>query len=285
VTVLRDGKTIGETKPVSNVTEDELVTTMVGREITDQYPKQVNITDEPFLTVQGFGDGKYFEDVNFTLHRGEVLGIAGLVGAGRSEMAEAIFGLRKYAKGKLTLRSKPYVPKDPRYAIENKIGFITKSRRDGLLLHMPIYRNVTVSELREFSKGGFRIAKKEMEAAERYVGLLSIDASSVVANVDTLSGGNQQKVAVAKWYCNHSEIFIMDDPTRGVDVGSKTEIYDLINEITKTGAAVILISSDMPELLGISDNVLVMKRGRIAAQFKASEATQEMVVERAAGGD
>ncbi len=285
VSVLRDGKTIGETRDVQNVTEDELVSTMVGREITDQYPKQVNITAEPFLTVEGFGDGKYFEDVTFTLHKGEVLGIAGLVGAGRSEMAEAIFGLRKYTKGKLSINGKTYMPKDPRHAIRNKIGFITKSRREGLLLHMPIYRNVTVSELKNFSTYGFRKAKKEIEAAEKYIEMLSVDASSVMANVETLSGGNQQKIAVAKWYCNHSEIFIMDDPTRGVDVGSKTEIYDMINEITKTGAAVLLISSDMPELLGISDNVLVMKRGRIAGQFKSSEATQEMVVEKAAGGD
>ena len=285
VTILRDGKTIKANIPIDELTEEKMVYMMVGREIKDHFPKVCNKTDDPLLEVNEFGDNRFFNNVSFTLHKGEVLGIAGLVGAGRSELAEALFGLRKYKTGTMALEGKSFVPVNPRNAISHRLGLITKDRRKGLLLHMSVAANVAIATLQGFSKFGFRLEKKEFETASHYVEELKIDTRNTRLPVNNLSGGNQQKVAVAKWYCNQSNIFIMDDPTRGVDVGAKVEMYRMINNITESGAGVIMISSEMPELLGMSDTIMVMRRGEVVARFDAKGCTQEAILEKAAGGD
>ena len=285
ITVIRDGSTIGETIDSPNdVTEEQLVKMMVGRSLDEQYPKEYNMTNEALLTVDELSDGKHFNEVSFSVNKGEVLGVAGLVGSGRSNMAKAIYGLGKITDGCITLAGKQYVPKNPRYAIKQGIGLITKDRKDGLLLHMPVYVNIGVSKIGGFAdRLGFRHKKEEREEAKKYIELLHIATTDEMKKVRDLSGGNQQKVAVAKWRCNDTNVFIMDDPTRGVDVGAKVEIYKLINSITAGGGCVLLISSDMPELLGISDKIMVMRNGRSVAVLNTKECTQEIILEKAAG--
>lgn len=286
VTVLRDGSTIGNTiEDLKETTEDDLVRMMVGRTIDEQYPKAPAVTPEVMLEARGLSDGKNFFDVSFTLHRGEVLGVAGLVGSGRSNLARALFGLRRLKSGEIVYKGNPYFPKNASTAIENRFGLITKDRKDGLLLHMPIRTNICISKKKGLVKGGFRLQAKEREEAEKYIGLLNIDTTSSGKKVRDLSGGNQQKVAIARWICNGTELFIMDEPTRGVDVGARVEVYKLINEITGNGGAVLMISSDMPELLGMSDTIMVMKKGRITAMLESGECTQELILEKAAGSE
>jgi len=286
VTVLRDGSSIGNTlEEMDNVKEEQLVSLMVGRDINEQHPKEYNMQSEVIMDIKDLSDDKNFFDVSIQLHRGEVLGVAGLVGSGRSELAKALFGAGKITKGSVKLYGEEYKPTAAKVAIRKKIGFITKDRKDGLLLHMPVSINVTISKKTNVVKQGFRIIKKELEETKHYIEQLKIDTSSPLKKVRDLSGGNQQKVAVARWMCCGTEIYIMDEPTRGVDVGARIEIYNLMNEITKNGGAILMISSDMPELLGMSDNIVVMKRGKTSAFLDVKECTQELIFEKAAGGE
>jgi ABC-type sugar transport system ATPase subunit len=286
VTVLRDGHVIEETKDdMTALSKDDLIRMMVGRTLEEQYPKEVALTDELMLEVSDLSDGENFYDVSFDIKRGEVLGVAGLVGAGNSELAEAIFGLRKIKKGRIRLNGKDYTPKDPVGAIAQNMGFLTKDRRNGLLQHMPLFINVGVAQKTEMSRFGFRLRRKEKSQARDYIERLKIDTTSENKIVRNLSGGNQQKVAVAKWICNGSTLFVMDDPTRGVDVGAKVEIYKIINELTAKGDAVLMISSDMPELLAIADTIMIMRKGRVSGILPTEECTQEIIFEKAAGSE
>ena len=286
VTVLRDGEVIDQTvEDISTVTKDDLIRMMVGRTLEEQYPKEKAVTEEIMLEVSDLSDGENFHDVSFQIKKGEVLGVAGLVGAGNSELAEAIFGLRKIKKGSIRLNGSAYTAKDPVRAIRRNMGMITKDRKDGLIQHMPLYTNISVAQQKGMSRGGFRLRKKEKNQAREYIEKLQIETTSENKLVRNLSGGNQQKVAVAKWICNGSTLFIMDDPTRGVDVGAKVEIYKLINELTARGDGVLMISSDMPELLGIADTIMVMKKGRVSGILPAKDCTQEIIFEKAAGSD
>jgi len=286
VTVLRDGQVIGETmENVKELTKDDLIRSMVGRSLEKQYPKEAAVTPEVLLEVKDLSDGENFQDVSFTVRKGEVLGVAGLVGAGNSELAETIFGLRKLKKGSIRLGETAYEVKNPVSAIKRNIGLLTRDRRNGLIQHMPLYVNISVSQYSGMSRFGFRLAKKEKAQARDYIDKLQIETTSEHKLVRYLSGGNQQKVAVAKWICNGSTLFVMDDPTRGVDVGAKVEIYKIINELTAKGCGVLMISSDMPELLAISDTIMVMKKGRVAAIMPAKDATQEIIFAKAAGGE
>ncbi|MGE5604371.1 MAG: sugar ABC transporter ATP-binding protein [Bacteroidota bacterium] len=285
VTVLRDGYTVGSFESLSATNENELIKMMVGRTIEEQYPKEHHCSGEPLFKVEGLSDGKNFTDISFTLHKGEVLGIAGLVGSGRTELAEALFGLRSINNGKVFLNNEQFSSRNPKTSIINRIGYLTKDRKSGLLLHMPVYRNITVSCLKGFSSWGFRRKEKELNTAKEFIEKLKIDTPDIKVNVSNLSGGNQQKVVIAKWLCCKSNIFIMDEPTRGIDVGAKVEVYKLINQITSEGAGVILISSEMPELLGISDRILVMKKGRVVADLNIKDCNQEIIMQKAAGGE
>jgi ABC-type sugar transport system ATPase subunit len=286
VTVLRDGSTVGETMKISgDILENDLITMMVGRTIEEQRPKEYNITDEVILEVRNFSDGKNFFDVSFDLHRGEVLGVAGIVGSGRTDLANALFGLgRKSRQGTITLGNGRYFPKSPDLAIKKHIGLITKDRKSGLLLHMPVSVNITIAKKEGVVSCGFRRIRNELNESKKYIELLriAVDNSSRRRTRD-LSGGNQQKVALARWICNGTGIFIMNEPTRGVDVGARVEVYKFINQITRNGGAVIMISSDMPELLGMSDNIIAVKKGRIVAQMDARSCTQEQIFEKVAG--
>jgi len=286
VTVLRDGAVIDQTvEDIGTLTKDDLIRMMVGRTLEEQYPKEPAVTEEIMLEVSNLSDGEKFHDVSFQIRKGEVLGVAGLVGAGNSELAEAIFGLRKIKKGSIRLNGSEYTAKDPVRAIRRNMGMITKDRKDGLIQHMPLYTNISVAQQEGMSQIGFRLRKKEKAQARAYIEKLQIETTSENKLVRNLSGGNQQKVAVAKWICNGSTLFIMDDPTRGVDVGAKVEIYKLINELTARGDGVLMISSDMPELLGIADTIMVMKKGYVSAILPAEGCTQELIFEKAAGSD
>lgn len=286
VTVLRDGQVVSKTlENIGDVSKEDLVKMMVGRTLDEQYPKKASVTDDILLNVSGISDGENFFDVSFQVNKGEVLGVAGLVGAGSSELAEAIFGRRKITQGSITLNGKEYQAKSPVHAIKNSMGLLTKDRPDGLLLHMPIYTNVCVAKQKGMSRLGFRLRRKEHATAQEYIRLLQIATTSENKYVRNLSGGNQQKVAIAKWICSGTTLYVMDDPTRGVDVGAKVEVYKLINELTAKGAGILMISSDMPELLGMSDNIMVMKKGRVSAILPVEECTQEIIFEKAAGSD
>lgn len=286
VTVLRDGKAVGTIQDLSQTNEAQLIRMMVGRSLEEQYPKQSHTKPKEILSVHNLGDGRNFNGVSFKLYEGEVLGIAGLVGSGASELAECLYGLRAPAPGaKIRVFSEPYIPTSPAHAIRRGIGMLTKDRKGGLLLHMPIYENITVARKKTFSTFGFLRRAQKRKSADHYVQKLQINCRHTDEAVGNLSGGNQQKVAIAKWLCNDTRLFIMDDPTRGIDVGAKVEVYKLMNEITSKGGGIFLISSELPELLGMSDRILAMREGRIVAEFKAGQCTQEQIMEKVAGGD
>lgn len=285
VSILRDGDKIGETKSINEVNEDEMIHDMVGRVITDFYPKERNATKEVLLEVKGLSDDKNFHDVSFHVNKGEVLGIAGLVGSGSTEMMEALFGLRPYTRGTIVFDGKERNHATPRASLQDGIGMLTKSRQSSLLLHMPIYQNVTVSNTKDFVTGKiFRLKKKELEAGEKYKEKLQLHTRTITLNAGSLSGGNQQKVVIAKLLCANCKLFIMDDPTRGIDVGAKVEVYNILNELTRNGCGVILISSEMPELISMSDRIIVARRETISGELEAEECTQEKVMKKIAGG-
>ncbi|NLT98695.1 MAG: sugar ABC transporter ATP-binding protein [Christensenellaceae bacterium] len=286
VTVLRDGNTIGQTmSDTVNITRDELVTRMVGRPLDEQYPKKPAVRDEILLEVRNLTDGRSLHDITFNVKRGEVLGIAGLVGAGTSELAAALFGLVKGVKGEIIYKGERFAPKNPHASIRQRIGLIPRDRRDGLALHMSVTTNICMAKQQGLSLCGFRLRKRETDTADRYIDMLRIDTDTGKKLVRDLSGGNQQKVAIAKWDCCETELFIMDDPTRGVDVGAKVEVYNLINNLVAKGAGVILISSDMPELLGMSDRIMIMRKGTVAAVSDISECSQQYILKLAAGSE
>ncbi len=284
VTVFRDGAKVGETKSASEVTEEDMIHDMVGRTITEFYPKEKNVQNEVLLEVKDLTDYKVFQNVSFSLKKGEVLGVAGLVGSGRSEMMDAIFGLTKKFGGKVLLHKQELHIKSPQDSLRHKIGLLTKNRKSGLALHMPIATNITISAFGQYMNGPLRDKKAELRAANNYIEKLKIATTDANKKVGDLSGGNQQKVAIAKLLCAGCEIFLMNDPTRGVDVGAKVEIYKIINELTRKGAGIIFISSEMPELLGMSDRILVARDGKIVADLDITECSQEIVMQRVAGG-
>lgn len=286
VTVLRDGEKIGATRKLNEVNEDDLIHDMVGRVITEFYPKEHNTrAGEVILEVKGLSDEKTFHDVSFQVQKGEVLGVAGLVGSGTTEIMEAIFGLRKYDAGTIVFDGKEMSHSNPNESLRQGMGMLTKSRKASLLLHMPIYRNVTLSNIKDFVTGKvFRLKKKELNVAEEYKQKLNLHARTVTLNAGDLSGGNQQKVVIAKLLCANCKLFIMDDPTRGIDVGAKVEVYNILNELTRNGCGVILISSEMPELIGMSDRIIIARQGRIVGELMEEECTQERIMKKIAGG-
>jgi len=283
VTVLRDGRTVG-TYDVRGMNKSELIRLMVNRELTELFPKEKAIRGAEVLRVEGLSTKGGLKDISFTLHKGEVLGIAGLLGAGRTELARAIFGLDKATSGTIYINGEPQRIRSPRAAINSGIGFLTEDRKSqGLVLPLSVKANLCLFSVDKFSSWGVMNTKKEQQAAGRYVKELRIRTPNLDQKVVFLSGGNQQKVVLSKWLCSEAEVFIFDEPTRGVDVGAKAEIYQLMNRLTASGVAIIMISSEMLEVLGMSDRVLVMRGGRIAGEFAAGEATQERILQCALG--
>ncbi|HLE63051.1 MAG TPA: sugar ABC transporter ATP-binding protein [Pyrinomonadaceae bacterium] len=283
VTVLRDGRSVG-TYDVREMSKAELIRLMVNRELTELFPKEKAPMGPEVLRVEGLTTQGGLKDITFALHKGEVLGIAGLLGAGRTELARAIFGLDKISSGGIYINGTLRKIGSPRSAINAGIGFLTEDRKSqGLVLPLSVERNLCLSSLDKFSKWGVMDTRQEKRAAGRYVTELRIKTPSLDQKVIFLSGGNQQKVVLSKWLCSQAEIFIFDEPTRGVDVGAKAEIYQLMNRLTASGVAIIMISSEMLEVLGMSDRILVMRGGQITGEFSADEATQERILQCALG--
>lgn len=278
ITVLRDGEWIG-TKPASELDDNSLIKMMVGRELTDIYPKEPALIGDVILEVKDLSRGKKVQNVNLTLRRGEVLGIAGLVGAGRSELVETIFGLYPKTGGEIFLNGKKVDIKNPKGAIKNKIALITEDRKlTGLNLIGSVKENISIVSLSKMSKKGIIDKKRENEVAEKYIKELKIKTPNGNAIVGNLSGGNQQKVVLAKWLLDEPEIIIFDEPTRGIDIGAKRDIYLLINELAKEGKAVIVISSEMAEVMGISDRIVVMCEGELKGEIQRDEFSQELIM-------
>ncbi|WP_327345663.1 sugar ABC transporter ATP-binding protein [Streptomyces europaeiscabiei] len=279
VTVIRDGKSVGQVP--AGTPQDELVRLMVGRSIEQQYPRQQGEADagEALLVVEGLTRDGVFHDVSFAVRAGEVVGIAGLVGAGRTEVVRAVFGADPYDKGAVRVGGSAVPKDDVNAAMTAGIGLVPEDRKgQGLLLDASVEENLGLVTLRGATKGGFVDLKGQRENAARVAERLGVRMAGLHQHVRTLSGGNQQKVVIGKWLLADTRVLILDEPTRGIDVGAKVEIYELINELTAAGAAVLMISSDLPEVLGMSDRVLVMAQGRIAGELAAAEATQDAVM-------
>ncbi len=282
VTVMRDGKYIS-TKNVSDVTQHELIADMVGRELGDTFVGGAGPGEEIVLEVKNLNTKK-IKDVSFSLKKGEILGLGGLVGAGRTETARAIFGADRLISGEVYVKGKKVDITSPKAAIDNGIGFLTEDRKgQGLLLGRSVKENTTYTILKKLTKGLFVDNKENIRLAEQMRKELSTKTPSIDQLVKFLSGGNQQKVVLAKWLVSNSDILIFDEPTRGIDVGAKQEIYEIMHRLTEQGKSIIMISSEMPELLGMSDRVLVMHEGRINGEFLRSDFSQEAVLASGSG--
>ncbi|MBM3499677.1 MAG: sugar ABC transporter ATP-binding protein [Armatimonadetes bacterium] len=283
VMVLRDGELVG-TRPRAEVTPDDVVRMMVGRELGTGYPARDNERGEPLLRVEGLTREPRFRDVSFALHAGEIVGLAGLVGAGRTEVARAIFGIDRPQRGAIYLDGAPVGIRDPGQAVKLGIGYVPEDRKEqGLFLGLTVRQNVGAASLRENSVGGFMSPWREQRLAEEYVQRLRIRTPGTQAVASTLSGGNQQKVLLAKWLAIRPRILLVDEPTRGVDVGAKAEVHGILRELARAGVAVLMVSSELPEVLGASDRILVMHEGEITGELSAEEATEERVMFLAAG--
>ena len=278
ITVLRDGQWIG-TKPAKELDNDMLIKMMVGRELTDIYPKDPVEIGDVILEVKNLSRGKKVRDASFSLRKGEVLGIAGLVGAGRSELVETIFGLYPKTGGQIFLHGKEVHIKSAADAIKNKMALITEDRKQtGLNLIVSVKENIASVSIGKLSNHGIVNDKKINEVSEKYIKELKIKTPDGNAIVGNLSGGNQQKVVLAKWLLDEPDIIIFDEPTRGIDIGAKRDIYLLINNLAKEGKAVIVISSEMAEVMGICDRILVMAEGRINGEVRREEFSQEVIM-------
>ena len=257
---------------------------MVGRELKDEFPKEIFTQGPEKLRVEGLSRTGAFRDVSFTLHTGEIVGLTGLVGAGRTEVARAIFGADRITAGKIYLDGKEIHVTSPQDAIRQGIGLLTEDRKQqGLVLGMTVRANTTLANLKALVKGPFINRREERAVAEKYVQELHIKTPGIEQTAQNLSGGNQQKVVLAKWLYTQSRVLIFDEPTRGIDVGAKVEIYKLMNELVRQGVAVLMISSELPEVLGMCDRILVMHEGKISGELPRADASQEAVMHLATG--
>ena len=283
VTVMRDGEYIA-TKPVSELTREDIIKMMVGRELTHEFPKEIFDRGKERLRVTGLTRKGAFENISFSLHAGEIVGLTGLVGAGRTEVARAIFGADPIDAGSILLDGTSVRVRSPQDAIRQGIGLLTEDRKNqGLVLGMTVRENTTLANLRALVRFLFVNRGKERKVTSEFVRELQIKTPSVEQTAQNLSGGNQQKVVLAKWLFTESKILIFDEPTRGIDVGAKVEIYKLMNELVRKGVCILMISSELPEVLGMCDRILVMHEGKLAGELSHADATQERVMQLATG--
>ena len=283
VTVFRDGQFIVE-KETSNVSKRELVNLMVGRELTDMYPKHDIKIGNTVLEVRNMTKAGKFYDINFSVKAGEILGFCGLVGAGRTEITQAMFGLDHKDSGEILLKNKLTPIKSTHDAINNRIAMITEDRRgSGIFASLSVRINITAAHLQGLSRYGFIRNREEKEACQKTIESLSIKTPTMDTMVSLLSGGNQQKVIIGKWLLTEPDVLIMDEPTRGIDVGAKSEIYRLMGNLATQGKAVIMVSSELPELFGVCDRILVIHQGRIVDEFERKDFDQEAVMQSAFG--
>ncbi|MEM5469371.1 sugar ABC transporter ATP-binding protein [Celeribacter marinus] len=282
-TVFRDGQFVGA-GDIAGVAEDDLVQMMVGRSVDQIFPKRVpNIGDE-VMKVVGYSHPTEFEDITFDLHRGEILGFYGLVGAGRSEFMQSLIGITKPAKGVTRIDGHITVIRSPADAIAAGVVYVPEDRgKQGAILDMPIFQNVTLPSLGQTSRRGFIKLAEEFALARQYTERLDLRAASLDTSVGSLSGGNQQKVVIAKWLATKPRVIILDEPTKGIDIGSKAAVHGFMSELAAQGLSVIMVSSEIPEILGMSDRVIVMREGRIAAELSGDTLTPETLVRHAAG--
>lgn len=271
VIVLRDGERVG-TLPIAEATEEEIIRLMVGRKV-DLYPKSFNEINEPVFEVRNLGDGKYIEDVNFEVRKGEIVGMAGLIGAGRTEVARMIFGADPKKTGQIFIDGVEQRINSPVQAVQAGLGLIPENRKEqGLVLGMDVLENLTLSILRKISRFlGIVSRNKQRELAEYYWDQLDIQTPGLWQIARNLSGGNQQKIVIAKWLSMNPKFLILDEPTRGIDIGAKAEVHNLMNELASQGMGILMISSELPEIIGMSDRVIVMSNGRIAGEFSREE--------------
>jgi ribose transport system ATP-binding protein len=284
-TVLRDGEYI-DTVDLAQVSEEDIIRLMVGRNLDQQYPKVSSERGEEALRVEELNREGVLHDISFTAYAGEILGIAGLVGAGRTELMRAVFGADPITSGRVYIFGKETTVKSPQVAIRAGVGLLPEDRKQqGLVLMLSVLHNISMASLDRLTSNLLLRKDDERKQANGFVDKLRIATPGVNQQVQYLSGGNQQKVVLAKWLASHSRVLIFDEPTRGIDVGAKVEVYNLMNSLVENGVAVIMVSSEMPELLGMSDRILVMHEGRIAAELSRQEATQEKVLAAAMGAD
>lgn len=280
ITVLRDGESVG-TVDTKDCSEPELISMMVGRLVGDIYPRMDSKIEDVVLEARHLHAGDMVKDVSFKLHKGEILGFAGLVGAGRSEVMRAIFGVDHLDGGEIFISGKKVNMHTPTDAIREGLGLVPEDRKLlGLILDMSVRENITLPCLSEEMKRGFLNRRKENEITRTYVDRLDIKTPGLEQTVDNLSGGNQQKVVIGKWLATHPKVLILDEPTRGIDVGAKREIHELMGRLAADGVGIIMISSEMPEVIGMSDRVIVMYDGRICGEFSREEASQGRIMAR-----
>lgn len=279
VTVLRDGRTI-DTRPMAEVDRSQLIQLMVGRELSAVFPKRSVPLGEPVLELRGLGcAASGVHDVNLSVRAGEIVGLAGLVGAGRTELARAIFGLTPADAGEIRMRGEPVTIQSPAEAIARGIAYVPEDRRrHGVVLELPISTNITLASLRRLSRRGALDFARERAVAAEYIERLGIKTPAIFAPAATLSGGNQQKVALSRWLMTEPSVLILDEPTQGIDVGAKSEIHALMTDLAARGVAILMISSELPEILGMSDRIAVMHGGAIAGVVDRAEADQQKIL-------
>ena len=282
LTVLKDGKYV-TTKNVHDVTMDEIVTLMVGRKIERMEWDRSYVTNEELLSVKNLCNGKKFQNISFSLHKGEILGLAGFVGAGRTEVLSSIFGADKLDSGEIYIKGQKVRIRTPKDAIRQGISMIPENRRDdGLVTSMTIKQNAQLAVMDRISSRGFLNESRSVKMMEDMIAKYSIKVGGMNDMILTLSGGNQQKVVIAKWICNDPEILFCDEPTRGIDVGAKSEVYEILKDIAGQGIGILMVSSELPELLNLCDRIIVMHEGRITGEVTREEATEELITKYAA---
>lgn len=281
VTVLRDGAYV-DTRSMHGVTQEELIRMMVGRQVSDLFPKQSVARGQPALRVRNLTRAGQFENVSFDLHEGEILGMAGLVGAGRTEVAQALFGVEPATSGSIEIYGRAVRIDNPRQAMSYGIAYVPEDRQhQGLVLPLDITDNILLPQLSRFANRGWLNTAHARAAAHRAARRMEVKAATIWQKVRELSGGNQQKVVLAKWLSTNPHILILDEPTRGIDIGTKAAVHKLMSALAAQGMAILMISSELPEVLGMSDRILVMREGRVAAVFDRNEATQEKIMQAA----
>ena len=284
ITVMRDGKSVS-VMDTNKTDEREVVSYMVGRDIGDFYPEMDAEISDVKIELKNFNREGFFKDINIKAKKGEVLGISGLMGAGRTEIMRSVFGLDPKDSGEVFVDGKKIEIKNPADAIKNKIGFVTENRQEeGLILDESIRENISLLNFDKFSKNSFIDKAKEKNLSDNLVDSFKVKTQSSESKISDLSGGNQQKVVFAKWYAIGPEILILDEPTKGVDVGAKREIYDLIKDLTNNGVSIILISSDLPELISLSNRIYVIHEGKVQGELLKKDASQEKIMTLATGG-
>ena len=283
ITIMRDGKWIA-TEPATELTTDSIIKMMVGRELKERYPQKSTKPGDILLKVQKLSSlTPAFREIDFELHRGEILGISGLVGSKRTEVLETLFGIRAKGEGQVFLRGKQIVNSTPIKAMKNGFAMLTEERReDGIFSDLSISFNMTITNLDQYSKRFLLSDSLMKDRVSSMMKTMNVKAPSAKTKIGNLSGGNQQKVILGRWLLTNPDVLLLDEPTRGIDVGAKYEIYQLMNQLAAQGKGMIVVSSEMPELLGICDHILVMSNGRQAGIFDAKEVTQVQIMEASA---